>query len=206
VAVAVTPAEYAVEREFDDIAAVVSSPGEPVHLLDHSYGAFCALEAALRSQAIRSLMLYEPGIEVAGEEIYPSAPIDRLEALRAAGDRDAMVTTTMREVAGLPPQVVEQLRAQPSWQRGRRGAHHPAGAAGGEGLPVRSGSVPQPPGADAAAGRRRQRGRLPHDRSGRSRGPAHLPRRRLARAGARGDGHRHRPVTTEVHRFMKELP
>jgi pimeloyl-ACP methyl ester carboxylesterase len=55
VAVAVTPAEYAVEREFDDIAAVVSSPGEPVHLLDHSYGAFCALEAALRSQSIRSL-------------------------------------------------------------------------------------------------------------------------------------------------------
>jgi pimeloyl-ACP methyl ester carboxylesterase len=149
-----------VEREFDDIAAVVSSLGEPVHLLGHSYGAFCALEAALRSQAIRSLMLYEPGIEVAGEEIYPSATIDRLEALRAAGDRDAMVTTTMREVAGLPPQVVEQLRAQPSWQRGRRGAHHPAGAAGGEGLPgsIRPGSATSgcrrccwPGGASAAA-------------------------------------------------------
>jgi hypothetical protein len=50
-------------------------------------------------------------IEVASEEIYPSVTIDRLEALLAAGDRDAVVTTTMREVAGLPPQVVEQLRA-----------------------------------------------------------------------------------------------
>ena len=51
-------------------------------------------------------------IEVASEEIYPSVTtIDRLEALLAAGDRDAVVTTTVREVAGLPPQVVEQLRA-----------------------------------------------------------------------------------------------
>ena len=48
---------------------------------------------------------------MAGEEIYPSVTIDRREALLAAGDRDAVVTTTMREVAGLPPQVVEQLRA-----------------------------------------------------------------------------------------------
>lgn len=114
---------YAAEQEFDDLAAVVDSLGEPVHLLGHSYGALCALEAALRTRAVRSLMLYEPGIEVAGEEIYPSVTIDRLEALLAAGDRDAVVTTTMREVAGLPPQVVEQLRAQPSWQARVAAAH-----------------------------------------------------------------------------------
>jgi pimeloyl-ACP methyl ester carboxylesterase len=114
---------YAVEREFDDLAAVVDSLGEPVHLLGHSYGALCALEAALRARAVRSLMLYEPGIEVAGEEIYPSVTIDRLEALLAAGDRDAVVTTTMHEVAGLSPQVVEQLRAQPAWQARVAAAH-----------------------------------------------------------------------------------
>jgi pimeloyl-ACP methyl ester carboxylesterase len=68
-------------------------------------------------------MLYEPGIEVAGEEIYPSVTIDRLEALLAAGDRDAVVTTTMHEVAGLSPQVVEQLRAQPAWQARVAAAH-----------------------------------------------------------------------------------
>jgi pimeloyl-ACP methyl ester carboxylesterase len=116
-------AAYAAEQEFDDIAAVVNSLGEPVHLLGHSYGALCALEAALRTSAVRTLTLYEPGIEVAGEEIYPAATIERLEALLAAGDRDAVVTTTMREVAGLPPQVVEQLRAQPSWQARVAAAH-----------------------------------------------------------------------------------
>ncbi len=68
-------------------------------------------------------MLYEPGIETAGEEIYPAVTIARLEALLAAGDRDAVVTTTMREVAGLSPEVVEQLRAQPSWQARVAAAH-----------------------------------------------------------------------------------
>jgi hypothetical protein len=101
---------------------------------------------------------------VAGEEIYPSVTIDRLEALLAAGDRDAVVVTTMREVAGLPPQVVEQLRAQPSWQARIAAARTiPRELRGGEGLPVRSGAVPRRPGADAATGRGRQRGRLPHE-------------------------------------------
>src|SRR3712207_2617173 len=37
--------DYAIEREFGDVAAVVDSLGEPVTLLGHSYGALCALEA-----------------------------------------------------------------------------------------------------------------------------------------------------------------
>lgn len=74
-------AGYSVEREFDDVAAVVESLGEQVHLLGHSYGALCALEAALRTPDVRSLTLYEPGIEVGGEEIHPSATIGRVEAL-----------------------------------------------------------------------------------------------------------------------------
>src|SRR5690349_18162579 len=37
---------YALDREFDDIAAVVDAIGAPVMLLGHSYGAICSLEAA----------------------------------------------------------------------------------------------------------------------------------------------------------------
>lgn len=33
---------YSIEREFDDVAAVVDSIGEPAYLLGHSYGALCA--------------------------------------------------------------------------------------------------------------------------------------------------------------------
>jgi pimeloyl-ACP methyl ester carboxylesterase len=115
--------DYAIEREFEDVAAVVDSLGESAILLGHSYGALCALEAALLTRNIRKLVLYDPGIEVAGEEIYPPEVIERLEALLEAGDRDAVVATTMREVAGLPPETVEYMRSQPAWQARVDAAH-----------------------------------------------------------------------------------
>jgi pimeloyl-ACP methyl ester carboxylesterase len=114
---------YELEREFEDVAAVVDSLGEPAFLLAHSYGALVALEAALLTPNVRKLVFYDPGIEVAGEEIYPPDVIERLEALLEAGDRDGVVATTMREVAGLPPEVVEHMRSQPAWQARMDAAH-----------------------------------------------------------------------------------
>src|SRR3954451_21108807 len=63
--------DYAVEREFEDVAAVVDSLGEPVNLLGQSHGGLCALEAALLSSGIRALVLYEPPFETAGAEMNP---------------------------------------------------------------------------------------------------------------------------------------
>ena len=53
---------YAIEREFEDIAAVVDAMGEPVNLLGHSFGGICALEAGLLTRNLRKLVLYEPPI------------------------------------------------------------------------------------------------------------------------------------------------
>ena len=114
---------YAIEREFEDVAAVADSPAEPVVLVGHSYGALVALEAALITCNVRKLVLYDPGIEVAGQEIYPHEVIERLDALLAAGDRDGVVATTMREVAGLPPETVEYMRSLPVWQARVEAAH-----------------------------------------------------------------------------------
>ncbi len=114
---------YAIEREFEDVAVVVDSLGESVTLLGHSYGALCALEATLLTRNVRKLVLYDPGIELAGEKIYPHEVIERLEALLEAGDRNGVVATTMREVAGLPPEVVERMRSQPVWQARVEAAH-----------------------------------------------------------------------------------
>jgi pimeloyl-ACP methyl ester carboxylesterase len=114
---------YAIEREFEDVAAAVDSLGEPVTLLGHSYGALVSFEAALLTENVRKLVLYDPGIEVAGEEIYAPKVIERLEALLEAGDRDGVVATTMREVAGLPPGTVEHMRSQPAWQARVAAAH-----------------------------------------------------------------------------------
>ena len=68
-------------------------------------------------------MLYDPGIEVDGEEIYPHEVVERLDALLGHGDRDGVVETTMREVAGLPPETVEYMRTQPVWQARVDAAH-----------------------------------------------------------------------------------
>ena len=114
---------YDVEREAEDIASVVDSLGEPVNLLGHSYGGLLALEAALLTRNIRKLVLYDPGIEVEGADIYLHETIGRLEALLEPGDRDGVVATTMSEVAGLQPEVVEYMRSQPAWQARMAAAH-----------------------------------------------------------------------------------
>ncbi len=115
--------DYAIEREFEDVAEVVDSLAEPAVLLGHSYGALCALEAALLTRNVRKLVLYEPAINVSDEGVYPLEVVDRLEALLEAGDRDGVVATTMREVAGAAPEVVEHLRSQPAWQARVAAAH-----------------------------------------------------------------------------------
>jgi pimeloyl-ACP methyl ester carboxylesterase len=54
--------DYRIEREFEDVVAVVAAIGGPVTLLGHSYGGICAMEAALRTSAVRRLILYRrPG-------------------------------------------------------------------------------------------------------------------------------------------------
>jgi pimeloyl-ACP methyl ester carboxylesterase len=98
---------YAIEREFEDVAAVVDSIGEPVNLLGHSCGALCSLEVALRTRNVRKLVLYGPPIDLTGGGIYPSEIVDRMEAMLDAGDRDGVIVTKMREVAGVSPEVVE---------------------------------------------------------------------------------------------------
>jgi pimeloyl-ACP methyl ester carboxylesterase len=114
---------YDVAHEFADVVAVVEAIGGPVDVLGHSYGALCALEAALLTPAIRRLVLYEPPIPVAGQAIYPPGVVDQLEAQLAAGDRDGVVETTMREVAGLPAETVAHLRTLPPWQARVAAAH-----------------------------------------------------------------------------------
>ena len=114
---------YAVEREFEDVAAVVDSLGQPVNLLGHSYGGLLALEVALLTPNVQRLVLYEPGIEAAGAEIYPHEIIGRMEAMLEAGDPEAVIEITMLEVAGLPPEAVEYMRTLPVWRARVDAAH-----------------------------------------------------------------------------------
>jgi pimeloyl-ACP methyl ester carboxylesterase len=106
-------ADYALAREFDDVVAVIESAGGDVNLLGHSHGGVCALEAALLTDRIRNLVLYEPPM---GFLATPAHVVQELEALLEAGKRDELVALFMREVAGLPPEQIEVLRALPAWE------------------------------------------------------------------------------------------
>jgi pimeloyl-ACP methyl ester carboxylesterase len=113
---------YAIDLEFDDVAALVDSLPHPANLLGHSYGALCSLEAALRTRNVRKLVLYEPPIP-AGIEIYPSEIVGRIQALVDAGDRERAVATFFLEIAKAPPHEVEILKSLPNWPARVAAAH-----------------------------------------------------------------------------------
>jgi pimeloyl-ACP methyl ester carboxylesterase len=106
---------YSIEREFADVAAVVDSIGEPVYLLGHSYGAICSLQAALLTDNIRKLVLYEPPITIAGQQLYPPENIEPLEGLLVAGDREGVLAAFMMEINRMPAEQFALMRSLPSW-------------------------------------------------------------------------------------------
>lgn len=116
-------ASYAIEREFEDIAALVDSIGGPVDLLGHSYGGLCSLEAAMRTTHVRRLVLYEPPLPTGVGNLYPPETVNNMEDLLAAGDRDGVVTLMLRDVVRMPPYELTLLRSVPAWA-GRVAAAH----------------------------------------------------------------------------------
>lgn len=104
--------DYAIEREFEDVAAVLDSIGGPVDLFGHSYGASVALGAALLTRNLRKLILYEPapGLASVSREI-----LARLDALLQSGAREELLLLFLREAVGLSPEELQQFQASPQW-------------------------------------------------------------------------------------------
>ena len=107
-------AAYSLEREYEDIAAVVDSLPGPVDLLGHSYGGLVCLEAALRTKNLGRLLLYEPTF---GRSLVPAGLRQRLEESIGRGDLGATVATFWTEAMGASLDQVEEMRAAPNWAR-----------------------------------------------------------------------------------------
>lgn len=118
--------DYDIEREYDDVAAVVDAlagqSGAPVDLFGHSYGALCSLEATLRGPNVRKLVLYEPPV-LFDDGAAPPDVVERMEALLAAGERDELLATFFRDVVRMPEHELDRARRLPAWQ-GRVAAAH----------------------------------------------------------------------------------
>jgi pimeloyl-ACP methyl ester carboxylesterase len=108
---------YAVEREVEDIEALIDEAGGAAFVHGHSSGAVLALTAASKlSTKIRKLSLYEPPFIV--DDSRPAPPQDyvrQIEALVAAGRRGDAVAFFMTEVVGTPAEAIVQMRKAPTW-------------------------------------------------------------------------------------------
>src|SRR5262245_26697081 len=114
--------EYAIEREFEDVAAVVNGLDAPVLLFGHSFGAVCALEAAMRTDKLAGLVLYEAPV-CEGESLTSPDLLERLENLLATGDREGVLRTFLAEVPRASTNEIEMFKSSPAWP-GRIAAAH----------------------------------------------------------------------------------
>ncbi len=105
---------YDVEREFEDVAAVVRDAGQGALLVGHSYGALIAAGAAQRLDGLPRLVLYEPPM---GAVLADAELIDRWERLIQEGGDDAVLREFFREVAGYSDDQIDELALSPVWER-----------------------------------------------------------------------------------------
>jgi len=114
-------ASYALERECEDIAAVIDAIGGAVHVLGHSFGGLCALEAALLTPHLGRLILYEP-TTLLGHRNWPGAS-DAVQALLDAGHSEEALLFFLGDLVKIPPPELAAMQAEPHWP-GRVAAAH----------------------------------------------------------------------------------
>jgi pimeloyl-ACP methyl ester carboxylesterase len=107
---------YAVQREIEDIEALIDRAGGSAHVYGKSSGAALALQAAAAlGTKVSKLALYEPPYsEAEGAAVQWKAFRAQLDGLLAAGRRAEAVTLFMRFV-GAPDEAVAKLKASPAW-------------------------------------------------------------------------------------------
>ncbi|WP_236791081.1 alpha/beta fold hydrolase [Amycolatopsis sp. GM8] len=114
---------YAVEREVEDLEAVIEEAGGTAYVYGISSGAGLALEAASRIPGITKLAVYEPPFIVDdSREPLPEGNPARVEAAVAAGRRTEAVKMFMRQV-GVPGFMLAVMPVFPVWAKLKGVAH-----------------------------------------------------------------------------------
>jgi pimeloyl-ACP methyl ester carboxylesterase len=107
--------EYAIEREYEDVSAVIEEVGEPVILVGHSYGGIVSLGAARLTDLVERLVLYEPPILVPDVHDCEAWALE-IEGHLAAGERSEAAAAFIQRVAtGDELDVLRGL--EPAWRQ-----------------------------------------------------------------------------------------
>jgi pimeloyl-ACP methyl ester carboxylesterase len=105
---------YAVEREIEDLDALITAAGGRAAVFGYSSGATLALRAAASGLAIGMLVLYDPPFVV--DESVPPLPPDlpkQLASLVEGDRRGEAVELFQTRAIGMPEAVVAQMRHAP---------------------------------------------------------------------------------------------
>lgn len=106
---------YAIEREIEDIDALIREAGGSALVFGHSSGATLALHAAAGGSAITEMVLYEPPFDVDGSRPKPPADLaEQIAQLVSRNRRGDAVELFQTKGIGLPEEVVVQLRNAPT--------------------------------------------------------------------------------------------
>jgi pimeloyl-ACP methyl ester carboxylesterase len=114
---------YEVEREVEDLVAVIEAAGGTAHVFAASSGAALALEAARRGAPIDRLVVYEAPFVV--DDTHPGNDPDlpeRMQRLVDSGRRGEAVRTFMRTV-GVPAPFIAVMSLMPAWRKMTAIAH-----------------------------------------------------------------------------------
>jgi pimeloyl-ACP methyl ester carboxylesterase len=114
---------YAIEREIEDIGAVVAAAGGEAAIFGSSSGAVLAMLAAAAGVPITKAALWEPPFIPEGMPTPPDDQVERYERFVAEGRRGDAVEFFMSKVVGMPPEFVAGARSQPWWAATEALAH-----------------------------------------------------------------------------------
>jgi pimeloyl-ACP methyl ester carboxylesterase len=115
---------FAVEREIEDIQALIEAEGGSASLWGWSSGGALALRAAGAGIGVERVSVYEVPFMVTPEAKRPTPDYgERLDELVAAGDRSGAVAHFMRNAIGIPAPFVALMRLMPVWKGAKATAH-----------------------------------------------------------------------------------
>lgn len=108
--------EYSIDKEAEDIAAVIKSIDDQVFLLGHSHGAIVSLEASLLTKGIKKLILYEPPLPL-GVPAYPPGIPQKMLALIDNNRNEAALEIFFKEVVKMPDYEFEKYSKLPVYKK-----------------------------------------------------------------------------------------
>jgi len=115
---------YAIEREVEDLEAVIAAAGGTAYVYGISSGAALALAAAARLSCVRKLALFEAPFIVDGSRaLLPTDYSATMDALLASGKRGAAIKHFLGKGVGVPGPIVAMMPLMPGWSKMKAVAH-----------------------------------------------------------------------------------